>query len=137
MNVTYNQVALFRKNARNFLAQKGLEMSKLCWALNKMLARTETVHQQYKDAEEGIRIDLAEVDKTTSVLLCNGPNNSYSYNKANAKSLTDKLRVLGNTVVEIEPHIASELPKNLEPIWYEFFIPFVIAEQADDTKPAE
>lgn len=130
MNVTYNQIALFRKNARNYLGQKGSEMSKLAWALNKMIAATETAHQTYKDAEELIRIDLAESDKTTGVLLVSSAN-VYSYTKANAKVLTQRLRELGNTMVDITPHIATELPKNLEPIWYEFFVPFVIAEPTE------
>jgi translation initiation factor 1 (eIF-1/SUI1) len=130
--VTYSQINLFRANAQNYLAQKGLEMSKLTWALNKMLQKTETVHGEYKDKEQIIRVDLAEAEKGTGVLMVNG-NNNYSYNKVNAKALTTQLRELGNTSIEIETHTITP-PSSLEPIWYAFFVPFVIDEPTEESK---
>lgn len=130
--VTYSQINLFRANAQNYLAQKGLEMSKLTWAINKMLQKTEAIHGEYKDKEQLIRVDLAEAEKGTGVLVING-NNGYSYNKENAKALTTQLRVLNNTTIDIETH-AVPAPSSLEPIWYAFFVPFVIAEPEEEPK---
>jgi len=125
--VTNKQVSTFRQNARNYLIANP-EQSKLQYALSKMLKKTESIQEKYQEEEQEIRIDLATIDKD-GVLVIDEKTNSYRYKKEDAKKLDQKLRELANKEVEIEPYIASHLPENLEAIWFEFFVPFVIEDK--------
>lgn len=123
--VTFQQVVNFRNAARQYLGQKQ-PRTKLNYALEKMLAKTEKIQQEYSDIEQEIRIDLAETDKDGILIITEKGN--YSYKKDSAKLLQKKLRETGNTTVEIDTHTV-EPPKTLESAWYEFFVPFVIEDK--------
>lgn len=131
VEVTYRQVKKFRQNVRQYLAAKN-ERTKFNYALTKMLDRTESVQNDINDKEQEIRIDLASVDKE-NILLIDKDTNAYRYTKENARKLQTKLRELDNEVVKIDCHQVDEaqIPKNLEAVWIEFFVPFVIAEPVE------
>lgn len=126
VQVTYQQIANFRNHARTFLTQK-TERTKLHYALERVLKSTERHHQDFADKEQEIRIDLASTDKDGNLLT--DKDTGYSYTKPNAKELSTKVRALSLTNVEVDGYIATELPTKLEPIWYEFFVPFVIEDK--------
>lgn len=125
--VTYAQIVQFRNNSRQYLGSKKVEQSKLHYALTKLIKKTESHFNDFTEQEQEIRIELAKTDKDGTLVL--DKENNYTYTKEEAKKLHKKLRELRDTQVEIEPHIVTDLPKDLEPIWYEFFVPFVIEDR--------
>lgn len=126
MKVTYQQIANFRNAARQFIGQKPAQ-TKLHFAINKMMKRTENHHQDFFDKENDIKIEHAQTDKD-GVLLINA-DKAYSYSKENAKKLQADMRKLGRTEVEVDVFPVKELPKDLEAAWYEYLTPFVIEEK--------
>lgn len=131
VKVTYTQIRDFRNNSRSYLMSSGTKRSKLHYAIDKMIKRTDKPFNDYVDKEQEIRVELAEVDKDGMLIVDEKGN--YRYKKEGAKQLQSRLRELGRTEVEIEPYYASELPKDLNPAFYEFFVPFVI----EDEEPKE
>lgn len=123
--VTFQQVVNFRQAARTYLGQKQ-PRTKLHYALEKMISKTEKIQQEYVDKEQEIRVDLAETDKDGILLITEKGN--YSYKKEKAKELQKTLREIGNSPVSLEVHTV-EPPKTLESAWYEFFVPFVIEDK--------
>lgn len=128
VEVEYNQSALFRANARNFNT-KNKNMSHLSWALIKMLKRTEEANEKYTEEANDIRRELAETNDKGHII--EDKDTGFRYTKENAKLVDSKLRKLGKKTFMVQPYIVTELPADFEPIWLEFFVPFVIPDDED------
>lgn len=124
-DVTYRQIIAFQNNARQFLSKKK-EKTKLHYALQKMVSRMKCHVDKYYDIEQEIRIDLAEADKDGRLIM---QGTQFTFSRENTKELLRRVRELKNEKVQIEPYIATQVPDDLEAIWYEFFVPFVIEDK--------
>lgn len=134
MEVTYKQIATFRTIARNYLAESGSKQNKLTYALQKMIAKTEKEHNYFSEKENDIRQENALVKDDGFKVNERGvievdPKKAKEYNKS-MKELSDK-------TVEIEPHIATQLPQEFNLSLYEYFIPFVIADYPEPVEEEE
>lgn len=129
VKVTNLQIENFRSNARNYLGRKSTARTKLHYALTKMLMKTETAFQRFQEEQQDIRTELAMTDDKKALII--DDKNNYSYTKEDAKKMNDKLRELGKREIEIENYTV-EAPKDLEPIYWEVFVPFVL----EDKEPA-
>lgn len=136
VKVTLQQIANFRTNARNYLSkQPSPDASKLAYALGKMIKATDKIHAGYVDDENEARVELATADSDGN--LKQDKETGYSYTKENATKLQKKLRELGSKEVEVDPYYATIIPKKLEPVWLEFFVPFVIREEREEKEEKE
>lgn len=132
VKVTYNQINDFRANGRSYIQHIGSKQNPLSYAIQKMLKKTEKHADDYAAEAQDFRAEATLVKDgvfvSKTVHTANGPVNETEIDPSKLKALNDKMRKLGRTEVEIEPHIATALPKDLEQIWVEHFIPFVIED---------
>lgn len=137
MKVTNKQIDLFRANARRYLgtpADPKNPADKLHHALLRMIKRTDNAFEEYTEKQEDINREYAELDEKGIYMI---KDNQYQYKPEKDKKRWSELRELGRKQVEIEPYIATVLPKNLSPALFEVFIPFVIKEDILDDDEVE
>lgn len=124
-----NDVLINTRNGAQLYINRHPDRSRLHYALEKFIKKTQSKFEDYQDKENEIRVDCALVDKDTKKFVMEEKNLSVDPTKA--KELQRKIRDLGREEVEIEPHFATELPPDLEAMWYQVFNGIIIEEEHD------
>lgn len=108
--ITNKQVTIFREVGALFVRHYH-NKTKLLFAVQKMLKRTEKLQEAYVDEQNDKRIQLAAVDGDKNLIM---KNDRYSYTPANQRELNKALRDLSNTKVDIgNPHFVDDIPADL------------------------
>jgi hypothetical protein len=108
MQVTNKEISNFRQIGDLFVRNTSHygEKSKLWYAVDKMLKRTEKKMQRAIDKQQDIRRDTALTEGKDKRLLI--INNEFQYTREGAAERDKKLHKLWNEeLVEIEPHLVS------------------------------
>ncbi len=113
IKATNNQIQTFRDTASMYLKDKK-NTTKFSYALDKLLKKLKTFHEQFIDDAADLRTDKASIDPETKILL-KDTDGSFKYTIENEKELRKALRALGNKLIDIEPHFvdATAIPKDL------------------------
>lgn len=111
-NLTYKRVAIFREIGGLFL--RNAAQNKLHYAVKKMIAKTEGLHEEFIDKQTEIKVTNASVDKEKNLIM-DKETKEYAYTADNFKKMNSELRLLSNTTVFLHPHfvIDDQLPADL------------------------
>ena len=114
MKITNKKVSEFRIVASIFLKQSS-KKTKLYHAAAKLLKKTTTIAEDYSDAQNDKRVNLASTEEKDKKKVLIVENNQYVYTPDNRIQLQKELRKLANTEVDIDPHFvdASEIDEDL------------------------
>lgn len=135
MEVTVKQVATFRTMGRTYLNKvAGSKQNKLTYALQKMIAKTEAIHEEFSTKENDYRQEYASVKDDCFKVNAQGV---IEIDPKKVKEYDKKVKEEADKKVEVEPYIATQLPKDLNLSWYEYFIPFVIADYPEPVEETE
>jgi len=126
MKVTYRQLAEFRQKAEIYINSQGGKQNKLTYSCMKLRKATRDLIEDLSERETEIRMEKASVDDKGNFVL--DAKGSYVFTPAALKEIGKKLRALHNEEVEVEPYIATIVPKDLHIAWYEYLSPFVLNE---------
>lgn len=129
MKTTYRDLINFAESASRWLTQNSKEPpTKLSYAVARMLKRVQKSITEFNEQIEDLRNDLCLTDERTKAIVqdANGLN---QFTKENLKKLIEARRQLLNEEIDIEPYIATELPKHLSDDVRVAFEGFVITEQ--------
>lgn len=131
VSVSNQELILFRANANNYLQHAQGRKSPLTWALERMLKRTEQLHQDFLNECDSVRISLAGKDQDGFLIEETTKNGGtkYKFTPENRLLLTEKIETLKLDHVLVEPYIATDVPKDLHVSFVEVFTPFVIEEK--------
>ena len=131
---TYRELNEFTGTAQAYLAQntEGKEpgqapMTKLAYALQKLIKRAKPILQNLSDKLEDARIENAAEDPETKVLLTDEKGN-FRYSREGMKSMTSTQRSAFTETVEFEGHFVhpNDIPEDLPTSIRDKFIGFVI-----------
>lgn len=132
MEVTVKQVATFRTMGRTYLNQiAGSQQNKLTYALQKMIARTEAIHEDFSSKENDYRQEYALIKDDCFKLNAKG---IVEIDPKQVKEYDKKMKEESDKKVEVDPYITTTVPQNLNLSWYEYFVPFVIADFPEPTE---
>lgn len=131
-----NDTLVNTRNGAQLYINRHPDRSRLHYALEKFIKKTQTKFEDYQDRENDIRVDCALIDKDTKKFVMEDKNLAVDPTKA--KDLQKRIRELGRETIEIEPHYATEVPDGLEAMWYQAFNGIIIKEEDDEmAKPSE
>lgn len=106
---SYQRVATFKEIGKAY-TEKNQKLTKLTYAIMKVMKSAdkaiEKIGRDIQNELEEKRVELAEIDQKTQVLL--SENGMYKYTKNNAKELSQFVRAkndVSEIEVEVEPHI--------------------------------
>jgi len=135
---TYQEIATFDGEARGWLA-KNTENTKFSWAIKRVLKRTQAALQEYREKAEDITIEHCSVDGAGNIIIEEGrdplgrPMERYKFTKEALQKRNDEQRTLFKKQVDIEPYVATDLPKDLSEEDKELFMDFVLKEPSGQT----
>jgi len=126
--VTLKEVAAFRLISKRYVDTCGTKQSKLTYAIQKMSKKLDKDYESYNDQIADVRAKYAVVKDGIFQLDDKG---EYQTDPTKVQEFTKEVRAINTKAVEVEPFLVD--PKDLESLnlelgWYEFFIPFVIAD---------
>jgi len=130
IKITNRQLLDFRNAGQEYI-NRNPDRTKLHYAIERTLKKTQAVFEDYIDAENEIRVDCAVVDEKTKSFTLGEDKKSYLVEASKAKELQKKLRELGRKEIEIETYFATEVSKDLEAAWYQYFNGIVLDEDKD------
>lgn len=133
MKVTMEQVLLFNNNAEFYKQQHAGKQSPFIYALTKMGNKVKKHVEEFNEDVEAARIELAGKDKDGFLIL---DGNAYKFTPENRKKLNDKIKELKSKEVDIEPYIATSIPKDLDFSFRQIFTPFVMKELTPEEEEA-
>jgi hypothetical protein len=129
MKTTVKNAVQFNNIATNWVqGQNGID-TKLKYAVNRMIKRTDAIREKYMEDLEETRIDNCSVDDKGNILREENNAQLYKYTKEGLKTLNKRHREILATEVEIEPYFATQLPEELDAVVREIFTGFVIKEE--------
>lgn len=131
IKITNNALSLFRSAAQNYINMNP-DRTRLHYALEKMLKKTLSLFEDYADKENEIRIDCALIDEKTKVFIMSDDKKQLLIDPSKSKDLQKRTRALGREIVEFETYYATEVPKELEAMWYQQFTGIVIKDEDDN-----
>lgn len=129
IKMTNSELAQFRSTAQMFI-NRHPDRSRLHYALEKTIKKTQNLFDEYMDDENEIRMDCALIGPDKKFLFLDDKK-SLAVDPAKGKDMQNRLRKLGNKEVEFEPCFTTEFDPNLEAGWLQFFIGVVIKEEDD------
>lgn len=137
ITTTNSEFQRFNKATELFKNQPNLRPSHLSHAISLTLKdrSNKDLLDEYEDALNEKRIDLAQKDKDGSVLL--NANGTYKMKADGAKKFQVALRKLGAKEIKVTVYRAKSIPSNLALPWYDYFVPFVIADYPEPEEPTE
>lgn len=127
ITITNDELVEFRRAAQGYI-NRYPDRTKLHYALEKALKRTQLLFEDYADAENDIRVDCAVIDEKTKTFVLNEMKNGMAIDPSKAKELQQKMRVLGRKEVSFEPYFATEVAPELEAMWFQAFNGIVIKD---------
>jgi hypothetical protein len=125
--VTKQQITNFRSAAARYISQVK-KRNKLHYALERMLARTKKVAEDFYDEEQDILIECASTDERGNLIYASD-NRTLAMTKEKRKEFDKKLRELSRREIEVEPYYATEIPDELDAQWYFELAPFVLPQE--------
>lgn len=128
ITITNDQLVNTRNGAQLYI-NRHPDRTRLHYALEKFIKKTQAKFEDYQDEENEIRVDCALIDKDTKKFVLEEKN--LAVDPAKAKELQRRMRELGRKTVDIEPHYATEVPTGLEAMWYQAFNGIIIKEEDD------
>lgn len=103
------------------------EESKFKYALAKVSRKLNKSREKYQESIEEINIEHCATDKDGVILR--DTNGQYKYTKDELIKRNRKMNELFHSEVEVEPHIASEIPEGLTDLEKEVFEGFVLKSE--------
>jgi hypothetical protein len=131
---SYEDLNRFVFAAQRWLEKdKANEFTKLAYAIAKVTARCQKHLQRYQAKVQDFRIDvcLTSDKEGEKGKILKDAQGDLEFTPAKLKECNRKQQELFESEVEIEPHFATEVPKNLTEIEREVFEGLVIAVQAE------
>jgi hypothetical protein len=134
IQVTNEQILLFRQNATNYRKPYGGKFSPFLYSIEKMMRRT-------KEAEEAFHAEQTEINRSFAAKDKEGfyikeENGPYKIKSEDEPKRDEKVRELLKKTVDIEPHhsfnVVEELPKDIDFQWWTVLSPFVLPELTDE-----
>lgn len=112
--VINSQIQTFRDTGTLFLRHSGQDKTKLHLAVEKMVKKLKTIHENFLDQQSDIRADHAATDPEKKILLKDNLGN-YQFTPEKDKACRKALRDLANKHVVVEPHYVSteDMPNDL------------------------
>lgn len=126
-----NDVLINARNGAQLYINRNPDRSRLHYALEKFIKKTQSKFEDYQDKENDIRVDCALIDKDTKKFVMEDKN-QLAVDPTKAKDLQKRIRDLGRETVDVEPHYATEIPPHLEAMWYQVFNGIIIKEEDDE-----
>lgn len=129
MKVTYKDANTHVNAGNSFINDKDRKPSDLSYALSKTAKRLKSHIADYVEMVEDAKVECQAKDKD-GILLYNDPACTIpKYTPEKQIELRKRIRKIQETEFEFEPYLATSIPEDLPLVWYEFFVPFVIADQ--------
>lgn len=143
IQVTYQKLIEFVKNAADYLAVNSDERSKLTYALTKLTERYKKHIAAYNDEVRDLRVKYASVDAAGDIIenetapdIHGKKGIRYAYKPEQLKVLDEALRTLAQKQVMVDKTHIVEIPLTIDPWYIQAFTPFVFAEM-DEQKEEE
>lgn len=133
MKKTIREIIQFNNFATNWVAQNGVE-TKLKYAVNRMIKRTDPIKEKAFEELENARIDNCSVDERGNILREEGNPQLYKFTKDGLKALNKRSKEIYSDEIEFEQYIATQLPEDLDEVIRQIFTGFVIKETGDEGK---
>ena len=125
---TYREILTFVEGANMWLNSHDGKDTKFHYAIRKVKRKMEREIQRYYEAVEDINIEFCAVDDKDIILR--DERNQFRYTRANMQKRNDKIRLLSDKAIEVEPHISTDTPELTEDE-QDLFAGFVL--KANDT----
>ena len=134
VKVSYLAVRAFRLAAIDYIKAFPQE-TKLKHAIEKMFERTTPIEQAWSKKLEDIELTHAATDKNKIVQFSTDKETGQRVYQFTADGLGKRDEAVQAEFskankVEVEPYVATELPKDLDEGWVRVFRPFVVAPDA-------
>lgn len=133
---SYRQIAAFIGAAGSWLENHTGE-SKFRYAVKKVQKQAAVRWEDHNELANDLSIEHCLTDKDGAVkYVDNDPRKGYDYSKEGLRKLTTSRKALFESLVDVTPFMAKDVPQDLNDAQREAFAGFVLPELADD-EPAE
>jgi hypothetical protein len=139
--VTYEKILQFRSNQVQYSQMHAQQFRPFLYALNKMFARTKKHEDEYLDKQRLINLEYAAKDEKGYAIMEKFTSEKrgekkeeerFKFKVEDQKKLQEKQRELLNEEVEIECHVTTDIPDDLDFSWWSVFSPFILPEEPSD-----
>lgn len=127
---TYQDCFEFFRAASQWISRHD-EESKFKYALTKVSRKITKLQEKYQESMEEINIEHCATEDKTGVIL-RDQQGQYKYTKDELIKRNREVNKLFHSEVEIEPHIATDVPEDLTSLEREVFDGFVLKEAVID-----
>lgn len=131
MQVTYKEAIAFINTGRGFLNTKDRKPSALSYAISRSIKKLEKHIEKYDELIADATAKFQKQDKD-GVFEYYEDNKTPKFTAANHASFRKAYNEIKNTEFEYDPFYASAIPADLELVWFDYFVPFVIKELPGD-----
>ena len=128
VTVSYKDLLKFEKVAAEYLNNKEHKPSPLSWALTRNKKLVEKYTEEYGSKVAALQDKYQEKDKDGYFAFHDEERKQAKFKPADHAAFRKAFNDLQNEVVTLEVYQATSVPTDLELAWYEYFVPFVIAE---------
>jgi hypothetical protein len=132
IEVSVGSCVNFTSTAVQYLANNKFQ-NKLTYALSRMIKQLKPIIEEFNEELEDVRIELASTDKNGNLII-NKDTNNYVFTPDNTKKVKEKIKELREKTVKVKPYITTSIPTDLELVWYQHFIPFVLEDNPPEAK---
>lgn len=138
MQVSYEKMFRFLGVARAWMEKNdeepGNPKSKLAYAMYRVFEQTDKLTQKYQNRLQDLDIEFCAVDekgvilKDAQGLLC--------FKKEDLRRCNDEKRKLMEQTIEVEPYMATQLPKEFTEVELDCFDGFILDRSKIESKAA-
>lgn len=145
VEVTVEQVLQFRRAQEQYARAHSAQFRPFLYALTKMYGKTKHVEDEAAENEREIDIAHCSKDKDGYAITEKSPVKTRSLNgdmreeeMSKFKFTADALLKAGKekkaylqSIVEIEPHLTTDIPDDFDFNWWRVFSPFILPVEPD------
>lgn len=132
---SYRAIATFVGAAGSWLENHTTE-SKFRYAVKKVLKQASARWDEHNEKQQDLAIEHCLTDKDGSVrYVDNDPRKGHEYSKEGLRKLIASRKALSESLVDVTPFMAKDVPQDLVEAQREAFAGFVLPELDDE--PAE
>jgi hypothetical protein len=134
---TYSEILTFSTAARAYMERTKGRKTKLGYAIERVsksyAAQADKLETAFRDKLEDLDIEHCSTDEAGNILLDGAGRYVFTKDaqRARLQGQKDARRALLESVVEVEPHFATDLPEDLTDAERAAMVGFTIREEID------
>lgn len=128
LNISYKEILAFVNTAKEFQNNKERKPSALTYAISRMLKRLDSHVEDYKELVSDAQNKYQKKDKDGVFEYHDEKCTQPKYTAEDHSKFRKEFASIQNKNVQVEQYLCQLVPKDLELAWYDYFVPFVIAD---------